>query len=364
MGEPAIDTQLPAEYRDLDPDVCLERIAAAKKTLGSELVILGHHYQDDDVIRFADFEGDSFKLAREAAKLDARYIVFCGVHFMAESADILSKDHQQVILPDLEAGCSMADMATLEQVEECWELLAELSDDTIVPVTYMNSSAAIKAFCGRHGGVVCTSSNAHGVLEWAFERGQKVLFLPDEHLGRNTGADMGISLEAMPVYDPLQPPMMDDEFQRLAAARIVLWKGCCSVHQMFLPMHVDMRRREYPDVRIVVHPECRHDVVNQADVVDSTEGIIREVERAPAGATLAIGTEVHLVNRLAKRHSDKNVMSLSSHQCLCATMYRIDPPHLLWALENLVEGRAVNVIEVDEDTSKHALVALDRMLAI
>lgn len=366
MTELAVQTAALASYQKLDEAETLERITAAKETLGARLVILGHHYQCDEVVQFADFEGDSFGLAREASKLDAEYIVFCGVHFMAESADILSKPHQQVILPDLQAGCSMADMAQIDQVEDCWALLEEITNEKIIPVTYMNSSAAIKAFCGERDGVVCTSSNARRVYEWAFARGDKILFLPDEHLGRNTGVDFGIPLEEMPLYRPISidPPLTDDELRPLAAAKVILWKGCCSVHQMFLPLHVDLRRRQHPDVTIVVHPECRHEVVQEADEIGSTDRIIRVVSGAPAGSTLAVGTEIHLVNRLARRNPDKTILSLSPHQCLCATMYRIDPPHLLWVLENLVEGRVVNRITVDEQTARGALSALDRMLAI
>jgi quinolinate synthase len=344
-----------------------ERIAAARRTLGSTTILLGHHYQRDEVIRFADYTGDSYKLSKAAAETDAQYIVFCGVHFMAESADVLAHEGQQVILPDLNAGCSMADMAEIGQVEECWENLykAGLRDGEIVPLTYMNSTAAIKAFCGERGGLVCTSSNARNAFEWAFARGEKILFLPDQHLGRNTGHAMGIPLNEMVVYDPWQigggiAP------ERLRAARVILWKGHCSVHQRFLPEHVDKVRAKYPGIQVIVHPECRMEVCEKADALGSTERLIKIVQDAPAGSTFAIGTEIHLVNRLAKEFAPlgKQIITLDDAGCLCTTMYRISPGHLAWALENLVEGRVVNRIKVRDDVKYWARVALDRMLEV
>jgi quinolinate synthase len=344
-----------------------ERIAAARRTLGTSTILLGHHYQRDEVIRFADFTGDSYKLSKAAAETSAQYIVFCGVHFMAESADVLGHDSQQVILPDLNAGCSMADMAEIGQVEDCWETLlgSGVSPDDILPLTYMNSSAAIKAFCGERGGLVCTSSNARGAFEWAFRRAKKILFLPDQHLGRNTGYAMGIPLNEMVVYDPWQlnggiTP------QRLREAKVILWKGHCSVHQRFLPEHVDKVRAKYPGIQVIVHPECRLEVCQKADALGSTERLIKIVESAPEGSTLAIGTEIHLVNRLAKRFAPlgKHIVTLDDTGCLCTTMYRISPQHLAWAVENLVEGRVVNRIQVRDNVKHWARVALDRMLEI
>ena len=343
-----------------------ERIASARERLGATTVLLGHHYQRDEVIRFADYTGDSYKLSKIAAETDAKYIVFCGVHFMAESADVLGRDDQQVILPDLNAGCSMADMAEISQVEACWEVLERLglAADTI-PLTYMNSTAAIKAFCGERGGLVCTSSNARTAFEWAFARGKRILFLPDQHLGRNTGYAMGIPLEQMAVWDPwgLQG---GQAAAALASSRVLLWKGHCSVHQRFLPSHVDEVRAKYPGIQVVVHPECRWEVCQKADALGSTERIIKIVEQAPEGTTFAIGTEIHLVNRLAREYEPKGkrIISLEDHGCLCTTMYRISPQHLAWALENLVEGRVVNRIKVRPGVKRWARVALDRMLEI
>jgi quinolinate synthase len=349
------------------PDHSMDaRIAAARAQLGATTLLLGHHYQRDEVIRFADFTGDSYKLSRIAAETDAKYIVFCGVHFMAESADVLGRAGQQVILPDLNAGCSMADMAEISQVEACWEALERmgLAAETI-PLTYMNSTAAIKAFCGERGGLVCTSSSARAALEWAFARGKRVLFLPDQHLGRNTGYAMGIPLEQMVVWDPwgLQGGQSQ---QSLAASRILLWKGHCAVHQRFLPGHVDQVRAKYTGIQVIVHPECRWEVCQKADALGSTEQLIALVEQAPAGTMFAVGTEIHLVNRMARRFAeqDKRVITLDDTGCLCTTMFRITPQHLAWALENLVEGRVVNRIQVRPGVKHWARVALDRMLEI
>jgi quinolinate synthase len=348
-----------------------DRIAAARQKLGSSTIILGHHYQRDEVIRFADFTGDSYKLSKIAAETDAKYLIFCGVHFMAESADVLGRDSQQVILPDLNAGCSMADMAEISQVEACWEALARanLVANTI-PITYMNSSAAIKAFCGENGGLVCTSSNARQAFEWAFKRGKQILFLPDQHLGRNTGFAMGIPLNEMKIWDPwaIQIPVNQGGLssQDLTNAKILLWKGHCSVHQRFLPSHVDTVRAKYPGIQVIVHPECRWEVCQKADALGSTERLIQLVEDAPVGSMFAIGTEIHLINRLAKRFAPqgKKIITLDDTGCLCTTMYRISPQHLAWALENLLEGRVVNRIQVRKNVKHWARVALDRMLEI
>ncbi|MFW6775722.1 quinolinate synthase NadA [Nocardioides sp. CPCC 205120] len=350
-----------------DPTL-VERARAAKEALGERVFVLGHHYQRDEVIQFADVTGDSFKLAREAAaRPDAPYIVFCGVHFMAESADILTSDAQQVVLPDLAAGCSMADMALLPQVEDAWDALVDAGvADDVVPVTYMNSSADIKAFCGRNGGAVCTSSNADVALEWAFsqrpEGRGKVLFLPDQHLGRNTAVlEMGLALEDCVVWNPHRPNG-GLTVQELRDARMILWKGHCSVHGRFSPEVVDELRATIPDVKILVHPECRHEVVTRADLVGSTEFIINTIEAAEPGSRWAIGTELNLVKRLAAAHPDKEISFLDRTVCYCSTMNRIDLPHLVWALESLVAGQVPNVISVDPDTETWAKVALQRML--
>ncbi len=349
----------------LVPDNALDdRIAAAKARLGRDVVILGHHYQRDEVVKFADFRGDSLKLSFQASQAQGRYIIFCGVHFMAESADILRREHQTVILPDLNAGCSMADMADIGQVEACWSELSSLLDSRkVIPVTYMNSTAAIKAFTGEHGGSVCTSSNAAGVMKWAFEKGDKVLFLPDEHLGRNTGYRMGIPLEQMIVWDPYQE-FGGNTPEAIRSARVILWKGYCSVHQRFTPQQVERVRREHPGIRVIVHPECRFEVAEAADQIGSTEGIIKAIQASPAGTEWAVGTEIHLVNRLSKELQDHKVISLDPSVCVCTTMFRITPQHLLWALENLGAGNVVNRISVDERTRHHARVALDRMLSL
>jgi quinolinate synthase len=349
----------------LVPDDALDdRIAAAKARLDRDVVILGHHYQRDEVIKFADFRGDSLKLSFQASQAEGRHIVFCGVHFMAESADILRREHQTVILPDLNAGCSMADMADIGQVEACWSELSSLLDSRkVIPVTYMNSTAAIKSFTGEHGGSVCTSSNAAQVMKWAFETGEKVLFLPDEHLGRNTGYRMGIPLDQMIVWDPYRENGGNTP-EAIRAARTILWKGYCSVHQRFTPQQVARVRREHPGIRVIAHPECRFEVAQAADQIGSTEGIIKAIQASPAGTEWAVGTEIHLVNRLGKELRNHKVISLDPSVCVCTTMFRITPQHLLWALENLGEGNIVNRISVDERTRHHARVALDRMLAL
>ncbi len=352
------------QYLTLGEAELEERIEEAKKKLGDRAVILGHHYQRDDVIRHADIVGDSFKLAQMASRRpEAEYLIFCGVHFMAESADILSAGHQRVILPDLAAGCSMADMAGLEQVETAWEQLNDLGITSVMPITYMNSAADIKAFCGRHDGVVCTSSNAVPLFDWALKQREKLFFFPDEHLGRNTGVRFGIPLDQMVVWDP-RLEFGGNTPEQLKRARIILWKGFCSVHGRFLPRHVDEKRAEYPDIKILVHPECRYEVVAKSDLNGSTEFIIKTLDEAPAGSKWAVGTELNLVNRLVNRHQDKMVTLLAPDLCMCATMFRIAPENLLWSLENLVEGRVVNQIKVDDETALWAKVALDRMLQI
>jgi len=348
----------------LVPDNSLdERIARAKARLGRDVVILGHHYQRDEVVKFADFRGDSLKLSYQAAEADGRYIVFCGVHFMAESADILRREHQAVILPDLNAGCSMAEMADIGQVEACWSELSSVGGLKVIPITYMNSTAAIKSFTGEHGGAVCTSSNAAVVMKWAYERGEKVLFLPDEHLGRNTAFRMGIPLDQMIVWDPYEE-FGGNSPDAIRAARVILWKGYCSVHQRFTPRHIERVRREHPGIRVIVHPECRFEVTQAADQIGSTEGVIKAITASPAGSQWAVGTEIHLVNRLSKELPNHKVMSLDSSVCVCTTMFRITPQHLLWALDNLVAGNIVNRISVDERTRHFARVALDRMLTL
>jgi len=348
-----------------DPELVV-RARAAKEALGARVFVLGHHYQRDEVIQFADVTGDSFKLARDAAaRPEAEYVVFCGVHFMAESADILTASDQTVVLPDLAAGCSMADMARLSQVEDCWDALADAGiAESVVPITYMNSSADIKAFCGRNGGAVCTSSNADVALEWALAQKQdaKILFLPDQHLGRNTAVlKLGMSLDDCVVWDPRQPGGGVTP-EALAAARMILWKGHCSVHGRFSADVVDELREKKPGIRILVHPECTHDVVTRADLVGSTEFIIKTIEAAPAGSIWAVGTELNLVQRLAREHPEQEIVFLDRNVCYCSTMNRIDLPHLVWALESLVGGIVVNRISVDPETERFAKVALQRML--
>ena len=366
-----LQNALPDAYTSAGPDELAERIRAAKAALGSRVFILGHHYQRDEVMAWADARGDSFGLSRIAAEqTEAEFVIFCGVHFMAESADVLTGEHQQVLLPDLNAGCSMADMADIDSVEEAWETLAAVTDiDRVVPVTYMNSSAALKAFVGRNGGVVCTSSNARAVLTWAlgadgtgYSRGDQVLFFPDQHLGRNTGFELGYGADDMAVWNPrLASGGIDDAM--LKSASLLLWKGHCSVHQRFRPAHIDAFRAEHPDGIVVVHPECAHDVVEAADQVGSTDFIIRAVADAPVGAVIGVGTEIHLVKRLDDETPDKTVVSLDPLVCPCSTMFRIDAAHLAWVLEGLVDGEVRNRIVVDEDTATWARVALERMLA-
>ena len=354
---------LPDRYLGLADEEMSDRIASARRELGSRLLILGHHYQRDEVIKFADCTGDSFKLARQAAeRRDADYIVFCGVHFMAESADVLSAPHQRVILPDLAAGCSMADMAAPEQLEVCWDELSALGGRDIVPVTYINSAASIKSFCGERGGVVCTSSNAVPTLRWAWERGEKILFLPDQHLGRNTAYGMGIPLDQMVVWDPdlayggVSPDQLRD-------ARIILWKGHCSVHTRFTVGQIDAARALYPDINILVHPECPMETVEAADMVGSTEYIREMVNSAPSGSKWGVGTEVSLVNRLAINNPDKTVFCLDPVTCPCSTMYRIHPAYVLWMLDGLLEGKVNNEITVPDDVKRDSKTALERMLS-
>ncbi|MEX0687291.1 MAG: quinolinate synthase NadA [Pirellulales bacterium] len=363
-------------YRELPDEVLQERIEAGRRRLGSRLVILGHHYQQDGVIAHADLQGDSYQLSRTAAeRADCEAIVFCGVHFMAETADILANRPEAVaarggrrvtvVLPDMAAGCSMADMAGIDQVEDAWQDLGTIVDTTdITPVTYINSAASLKAFCGRHGGIVCTSSNARAVLDWAFARTKRVLFFPDQHLGRNTARAMGIPLEAMALWNPHDPTLGGNSRDQLERSRVILWQGHCSVHAMFRPEHVDAVRAHLPGVRILVHPECSMEVVDKADLVGSTSFILRQVEEAPAGTAWAIGTELHLVKRLEKNHPEQTIRFLSPTVCMCATMYRIDLAHLCWSLEHVEWGKPVNVIRVDDETATWALTALERMLAV
>ena len=356
---------LPARYRGLDDKEMDRRITAAKAALGDRLVVLGHHYQRDEVIKFADVIGDSLRLSQHcASRPEADFIVFCGVHFMAESADVLSAPHQKVILPDLAAGCSMADMADADDLEVCWQELGAMGVDSIVPVTYINSSAAIKAFVGEHGGVVCTSGNARAVLEWAWQRGRRVLFLPDQHLGRNTAYKMGVPLDQMVVWDPHQIGG-DLTPEQAVDARLLLWKGHCSVHTRFTVQQIARIREEHPGVRVVVHPEVPFDVVQAADDSGSTEFILKTVRQGPSGSVWAVGTEIHLVNRLAHEVApDKTVLSLDQMGCLCSTMFRVSPNHLLWVLEELLEDRVHNQIVVPDAQKHWVKVALDRMLSI
>lgn len=363
---PRVDS-IPTWYAEMEGEELEQRISAARATLGSRLVILGHHYQRDEIIRYADYRGDSFKLAQNAAAHpEADYILFCGVHFMAESADILSGPQQKVILPNPAAGCSMADMANIAEVEECWELLLDqLGDEAgIIPITYMNSAANLKAFCGQHGGAVCTSSNAPRIMQWAFTQGKRVLFFPDEHLGRNTGLAYGISPEQMFVWNPKDPMASDSADEEIERARIILWKGYCTTHMRFNLAQIEKARAEYPDIKVLVHPECRQEVVAAADLYGSTEYIIEQIEKAPAGSQWAVATEVNLVHRLAQEHPEQLIFCLDPVVCPCSTMYRIHPAYLAWVLEALVQGEVINQVSVDEETAHWARVALERMLAL
>ena len=359
---------IPEAYWDLDGEALAERIAAARAKLGERCVILGHHYQREDIIQFTDLRGDSFKLARWAAERpDAEFIVFCGVHFMAEAADILAAPHQKVVLPNMSAGCSMADMAEPDDVYACWDELREAGiAESTIPVTYMNSAAALKAFCGENGGIVCTSSNAPNVYDWSFERGDKVLFFPDQHLGRNTGIKKGVSLDEMVVWDYTLPygSLGGNTREELERAKVILWKGWCSVHRRFSVAQIEKARTEYPGVKVIVHPECTMEVLQAADMDGSTEVISRAITEAPAGSTWAVGTEINLVSRLARENPDKTVFCLDPVVCPCATMYRIHPAYLAWTLDELAAGRIVNRVEVPADIAKHAKVALERMLSV
>ena len=365
-----------APYKSLDNDALAERIDAVRAEMGPRLLILGHHYQQDEVLAHADLSGDSYRLSQLAAESDqCRQIAFCGVHFMAETADILANTPEKlqqrggerirVILPDMAAGCSMADMADIDSVEACWEDLAEvIGTDDMTPVTYINSTASLKAFCGRNGGIVCTSSNARAVLEWAFERTGRVFFFPDQHLGRNTAEAMGIPLDQMPVWNPFDEELGGNTEQQLTGSKVLLWQGHCSVHQMFTPAHIELFRQQHPGIKILVHPECNREVFQMADVYGSTGKIIETIESAPAGSKWAIGTELHLVNRLKNEHPEQEIHFLSPVVCMCATMYRIDLAHLCWTLENLAADTPVNVVEVDQETARWAHVAVERMLKI
>ena len=363
-------------YKSLENEVLIERIEAVRAEMGSRLLILGHHYQQDEVIARSDLRGDSYKLsALAAADEQCEAIAFCGVHFMAETADILANRPERlrgrngrrvtVILPDMAAGCSLADLADIDQVEDCWAQLSEVIDvEEVMPITYVNSAASLKAFCGRHGGIVCTSANARAVLDWAFARRRRVLFFPDQHLGRNTARAMGITLSEMPVWDPNQDELGGNGESAIRQSRVLLWKGHCSVHLMFTPQHVDQFRKAHRGIKILVHPECAMEVVDRADVIGSTGKIISAVEAAPPGTKWAIGTELHLVTRLKHEHPEQEIHFLSPVVCMCATMYRIDLAHLCWSLENLAAGKPVNVVEVDAETSRWALEALERMLTV
>lgn len=363
-ASPLRQQKIPREYLKMPVEERDEIIWGLKKRLGDRLIILGHHYQRDEVIKFADFRGDSYKLSQQAATVrEAEYTLFCGVHFMAESADILSLPSQKVILPNLEAGCSMADMAKPSDVQACWSTLASLGITNVIPITYMNSAASIKAFCGRNGGIVCTSSNAKRVYDWAFQRGERILFFPDEHLGRNSGVAHGISPDDMVVWDPFLP-MGGLTPEALQAATIILWKGYCSVHARFSVEQIQNARIAFPDVKVVVHPECSLEVVQAADDNGSTEHIINVITASPSGSTWAVGTEINLVNRLQKEMPDKTIFCLDPVVCPCSTMYRIHTGYIRWALEHLAEGHVVNQITVDPETRRDALVALDRMLSV
>lgn len=357
---------IPKQYLDMQPAELDVRIARARAKLGDRIVVLGHHYQRDEVIKYADFTGDSFKLAQYAAKQEkAEYVLFCGVHFMAESADILTRPEVQVLLPNMAAGCSMADMADPDDVYEAWDIIAEAvgEDVKVVPITYMNSAASLKAFVGEREGLVCTSSNAEKAFAYAFERGEKILFFPDQHLGRNTGWAAGIPLDEMVLWN-WRMPGGGVTAEQLKKAKVILWQGHCSTHQRFSVEQIEKARRDYPGINVIVHPECRWEVVQQADQNGSTEKIVKAISEAPAGSAWAVGTEINLVNRLAKQNPDKTVFCLDPVVCPCSTMYRIHPAYLAWVLEGLVQGQVVNEVKVDEETRKWALVALERMLAL
>jgi quinolinate synthase len=376
LAEPATPAYELKPYKSLSNEELAKRIKAIKAEFGARLLVLGHHYQQDEVIALSDLQGDSYQLSQmAAASSECRYIAFCGVHFMAETADILANrpdklaeragERVMVVLPDLAAGCSMADMAAIEQVEAAWEEMGEAIDTAdVTPVTYINSAASLKAFCGRYGGIVCTSSNAAAVLKWSFERRSRVLFFPDQHLGRNTAKAMGIPLDQMCVWDPHAAELGGNSRQQIERSKVLLWQGHCSVHAMFRPEHVDMFRAKYPGIKVLVHPECSMEVVDKSDARGSTSKIIKTVREAPAGTKWAIGTELHLVNRLKHEHPEQEIHFLSPVVCMCATMYRIDLAHLAWSLENLAAGTPVNVIRVDDDTAHQALVALERMLVV
>jgi quinolinate synthase len=365
-----------APYESLENAELTERVQRVRNDMGGRLLILGHHYQRDEVIALSDLRGDSYQLAELASRhTECQAIAFCGVHFMAETADILANRPERlaqragqrvaVVLPDMAAGCSLADMAEIDQVEDCWEQLAQVIDiEDVMPITYVNSAANLKAFCGRHGGIVCTSANARAVLDWAFQRRTRVLFFPDQHLGRNTARAMGIPLDQMPMWDPHQDELGGNSPDMIRQSRVILWNGLCSVHQVFQPQHVAQFREKYPGIKILVHPECMMEVVDAADVVGSTGKIIKAVEEAPPGTRWAIGTELHLVNRLKDAHPEQEIHFLSPVVCMCSTMYRIDLPHLCWAVENLAAGTPVNRIEVDAETARWALDALQRMLQV
>jgi quinolinate synthase len=377
MSVVSVDAALPFNsYRELGNEALRARIAAAKSKLGPKVLILGHHYQQDEVIEHADLTGDSYQLSKLAAdSLDCRFIVFCGVHFMAETADILANrpekleqrhgERVQVILPDMAAGCSMADMAAIRQVESAWDQLAEVIEtEQLTPVTYINSAASLKAFCGKHGGIVCTSSNAKAVLDWSFAQRRRVFFFPDQHLGRNTSLKMGITNDQMPVWNPHAEELGGNSPEAIERSRVILWQGHCSVHQMFSAAHVHQFREKMPGIQILVHPECPQEVNDLADISGSTSKIIETVRKAPAGTRWAIGTELHLVNRLKKEHPEQEIHFLSPLVCMCATMYRIDLAHLCWSLENILQGTVVNTIHVKEDVARWSLVALERMLSV
>src|SRR5262245_9174293 len=376
LDSPAAPLRELKPYKSLTNEELSARIEAVRQQFGRRLLMLGHHYQQDEVIRHSDLRGDSYQLSQQAAaSRECRTIVFCGVHFMADTADILANRPEKlaeragervtVILPDMAAGCSMADMAAIDQGEAAWQDLGEVIDTCdVTPVTYINSAASLKAFCGRHGGIVCTSSNARAVLEWSFNRTKRVFFFPDQHLGRNTALKLGITTAQMPVYDPHGGDLGGNSEESIAGSRVILWKGHCSVHQMFRAEHVALFRQRYPGIKILVHPECPQEVNDIADVSGSTSKIIQTVEAAPPGTTWAIGTELHLVNRLKHEHPEQEIHFLSPVVCMCATMYRIDLAHLCWSLENLAAGRSVNVIEVDDEIARWSLIALERMLEV